>query len=174
MLLRLQQWQARARERGAVSVEFALIFFFLFLPTTFALIYGGIAFAKKINVTQSARDTARYGATYDITAAGGQQKWLDAVLSAAQASAGPANDPMGGYDYICVGYVDNTTSASTSFYETAANSMKTGTCPNFPTISNAKVVQVGIERSSKFFFLFANPTVQLQSVSSTPYEGSAP
>lgn len=174
MLLRLQQWQARARERGAVSVEFALIFFFLFLPTTFALIYGGIAFAKKINVTQAAREASRYGATYDVTGAGGRQAWLDAVLAAAQTSAGSVNDPMGGYDYICVGYVDNTTGTPTSFYETAKGSMQTGTCPHFPSIANSKVVQVGIERSSKFFFLFADPTVTLQSVSSTPYEERSP
>lgn len=186
MLLRLHRWQARARERGAVSVEFALIFFFLFLPTTFALIYGGLAFSKQLNVTQAAREASRYGSTYNASGVTpGTSAWLNAVLTSAEQAAGPANDPMGGFDYICVAYVVTDSSGSvvtgssnyiearrTNGATVSPGSITAGACPTWsaPKIASTTYVQVGIQRASQFFFVLANPSLSLDSVSTTPFE----
>jgi hypothetical protein len=51
-----------------------------------------------------------------------------------------------------------------------------GACPttNAAAIASTEYVQVAVSRKSQFFALFINPTIDLDSVSVTPYEGDTP
>ncbi len=173
---------------GAAAVEFALLFP-IFMILALGMIAGGIAFSKQINVTQAAREASRYGATYDVAVAGGLSPWLTAVRDAASEATGGADDPLGGYDYVCVAYVVTTTTAGvvevdiskSSHLITARkpadpsifeNTPGTGACPgvNEALIKDTTYVQTAIARDSDFFVLFINTTLNIDSVSVTPYE----
>ena len=168
-------------ERGASSVEFALLFP-IFAVLVFGTISAGIAFSRQINITQAAREASRYGSTYDITTPSlGIDNWLTAVGTAVDQSAGPKASPLGGYDYYCVAYVftDNTGNpdATKSKYKDSDGGTGAGACPGTTrkaVIVNTEYVQVAIARKTSFFMIFANPTLQLNAVSYTPYEGSTP
>lgn len=174
------------RERGdsgAAAVEFALLFP-IFMILALGIINGGLAFSRQINVTQAAREASRYGATYDIKAAGGTTAWLTAVDNAVTQSAGSAANPIGGYDYRCVAIIvrsaDGTVNTAQTAYEengggvvaNSATGCPTTTTPNLGPYS--KVVQVVLSRDVQFFVLFINPTLHLGAVSTTPYEGALP
>jgi Flp pilus assembly pilin Flp len=168
-----------ARESGAAAVEFALLFP-VFMVMAMGIIATGVAFSKQINVTQAAREASRYGATYDYQAAGiSLDAWLMAVDKAARQAAGASNDPMGGYDYRCVALVTTDPTgavvSSKSRYMVNGGTSAPGSCPEAKSapISSTDYVQVAIYRKSQFFALFINPTIKLDSVSITPYEGKA-
>lgn len=167
-------------DSGAAAVEFALLFP-IFMILAMGLIAAGTAFSRQINVTQAVRESSRYGATYDITAAGGTANWLIAVDQAVLESVGAVDNPLGGYNYRCVaiivrdgaGAVDATRSAyredGVNFLNTNKGCPRTAT-PNFGP--GSKVVQTVLQRRIKFVALFINPTIDLNAVSSTPYEGT--
>ncbi len=179
--------RAGGNDGGASAVEFALIFP-VFMVLALGTIAAGVAFSKQLNVTQAAREASRYGATLDyqnqpnppgMTVA----QWLDAVDAAATSAAGSANDPIGGYDYRCVALVTTDSAgavvaAKSNYKETigsAASTYGTGACPSTTAapIASTDYVQVAIYRNTSFFALFFNPTIKLDSVSTTPYEGKA-
>lgn len=179
----MKAFRRKRGDEGAAAVEFALLFP-IFMVLALGIIYGGLAFSRQINVTQSAREASRYGATYDIPTAGGITSWLTAVDNALQQTAGNAANPIGGYDYRCVAIVVRTAAgvvdtARTAYKEnggTAVTNSSSG-CPTVstPNLGNSsKAVQVVLSRDSRFFVLFANPLLQLDAVSTTPYEGSLP
>ena len=170
-------------DRGAAAVEFALLFP-VFMTLAMGLIAAGTAFSRQINVTQAAREASRYGATYDFQAqspAMTLDQWLVAVDTAVTESAGNPDDPMGGYDYRCVALVSidssgNVVTGKSKYLEhvgTAPATTGSGACPSTKTakFKTSDYVQVAMYRKSSFFVLFANPTVKLDSVSVTPYEG---
>ena len=166
-------------DAGASAVEFALLFP-IFMVLAMGIIAAGTAFSKQINVTQAAREASRYGATYDYQAASLTiDQWLTAVDTAARGAAGDPNDPIGGYDYRCVALV--TTDAAGSVVSAKSRHMENGgasaagSCPTAaaPNIPSTDYVQVVMYRKSQFFALFINPTIKLDSVSVTPYEGKA-
>jgi Flp pilus assembly protein TadG len=169
------------QDDGAAAVEFALLFP-IFMILALGLINGGIAFSRQINATQSVREASRYGATYDVVAAGGMSSWLTAVDSALMTSAGNAANPIGGYDYRCVALIvrDNTGAIDPgrSAYKVDGGGVVTGTgCPSVSTPNlgaGSKVVQTVLSRDVKFFVLFISPTLHLDGVSTTPYEGALP
>lgn len=170
------------REDGAAAVEFALLFP-IFMVLVMGTIAAGTAFSRHINITQAAREASRFGATLDIPTAGGLGAWLTAVDNAAQGAAGDANNPMGGYTHRCVAYVRTTTSALgvTTIDTTNSRHLQdgvaaTGPCPNTaaPLIASTDYVQVVFQRETSFFVLFANPTLDLDARSVTPYEGDVP
>lgn len=173
--------RARGDDSGASAVEFALIFP-VFMTMVLGTIAAGTAFSKQINVTQAAREASRYGATYDIkaTPGGTVTAWLSAVDQASTASAGAANNPIGGYDYRCVAYI--TTDAAGAAIPTSSKhsenggAVTDGACPGTrpALIPSTDYVQVALARNSSFFILFANPTIQLDGLSYTPYEPKAP
>jgi Flp pilus assembly protein TadG len=179
----------RARgDNGAAAVEFALLFP-IFMILALGIINGGLAFSRQINVTQAAREASRYGSSYDIQGITGQTSmqgrqdvWLDAVDSAVQQAAGSAANPVAGYDYRCVAIVriksDLTVDTSVSRYrETIGNAASTranNACPSTTPagIAGATYAQVVLSRNVQFFVLFINPTLHLDAVSVTPYEGT--
>lgn len=167
-------------DAGASAVEFALLFP-VFMVMVMGTISAGTAFSKQINVTQAAREASRYGATYDYQAdpSNTLDNWLTDVDQAATEAAGNATDPIGGYDYRCVALVttDGVGAVVTtkSRHRVNGGTPTAGACPGArtPVIRSTDYVQVAIYRNSKFFVLFANPTIKLDSVSVTPYEGEA-
>lgn len=180
----------RRDESGAAAVEFALLFP-IFMILTMGIINGGLAFSRQINVTQSAREASRFGGSYDIAGIGGgagtltarEDTWLDAVDTAVQQSAGNAANPIGGYDYRCVAIVRMNsagTAVDTSvsrYKETNGSSSATrgnNACPSTTpaAIGGATYAQVVLSRDVKFFVVFINPTLHLDAVSVTPYEGT--
>ena len=137
-------------------------------------------------MTQAAREASRFGSTLDYQAQVPTMtinQWLDAVDSAATQSAGSANDPIGGYDYRCVALVttdasSNVVAAKSNYKQTIGSGSPTygtGSCPttDWAHIANTDYVQVAMYRNSSLFALFFNPTIKLDSVSTTPYEGKA-
>jgi Flp pilus assembly protein TadG len=175
--------RSRDRDSGAAAVEFALLFP-IFMILALGIINGGLAFSRQINVTQSAREASRFGATNDIVTAGGIASWLTSVDKAVTESAGNAADPIGGYDYRCVAIIvrDNTGAIDTAHtaYKVDGGSAVTGSSTGCPTATTpnlgagSKVVQVALLRNIQFFVLFINPTLGLDSISTTPYEGRLP
>jgi Flp pilus assembly protein TadG len=174
----------RARgDEGAAAVEFALLFP-IFMILAMGTITAGTAFSRQINVTQAAREASRYGSTYDIVAAGGMTQWLTAVDNALVQSVGNAANPIAGYDYRCVAIVVRTTAGTIDTARTAykvnggsaVTNAGTG-CPSVTTPNfggGSKIVQTVLSRDVKFFVVFANPTLHLDGVSTTPYEQSLP
>jgi len=171
-----------APDDGAAAVEFALLFP-VFIVLAMGTMAAGTAYSKQINVTQAAREASRYGATYDMTepTLGGIDGWLAAVDSAAVESAGDANSPIGGFDYRCVAYVTTDSSGdvdtSKSRYSENGGAATNGACPGGTqdaAIPDTDYVQVALARKTSFFVIFANPTLQLDGLSFTPYEAKAP
>jgi Flp pilus assembly protein TadG len=185
--------RTRREDDGAAAVEFALLFP-IFMVLAMGLIATGTAFSRQINVTQAAREASRYGATYDIAATGPGgvggtlTTWLTTVDSAVctavnngnACSAAQASNPLAGYDYRCVAFVTVTDSATpavdtahSGYRENGGASSGSGSCPaaTAALIRNARYVQVVLSRDVKFNILFAAPTLHLDAVSTSPYEG---
>jgi len=163
-----------------VAVEFALLFP-IFMVLALGMIAGGTAYSREINLTQSVREGSRFGATVG-GATTNANTWLDTVDSGLVQASGNPNDPLGGYTYRCVAYVETDAfgvATSVSFRrEDGATSTPatTGSCPGaaISDLKSAKFVQVVLKRPTEFFVLVANPTLQLDALSTTPYEGVTP
>lgn len=177
----VRRFRRHSDDSGAAAVEFALLFP-IFMVLALGIINGGLAFSRQINVTQAAREASRYGATYDIQAAGGLANWLTAVDGSVQQSAGNAANPIGGYDYRCVGLVVRdgvgaVVTAKTAYKENGGTAVTGSSCPSVATPNlgpGSKAVQVVLSRDVQFFVLFINPKLQLDATSNTPYEGRLP
>ena len=73
-------------DRGASLVEFALVLP-LILMLVLGLVTAGIAYNEKITLTHSAREAARFGATFPVSNAASLEAWLAAVEARAVADA---------------------------------------------------------------------------------------
>jgi Flp pilus assembly protein TadG len=184
----LRHFRRRQGDEGAAAVEFALLFP-IFMILAMGTIAVGTAFSRQINVTQAAREASRFGATYDVVAAGGLSSWLTAVDGAMcravnngnACSSQQASNPLAGYDYRCVALITRTSVGAIDPARTASmengGSPVTGSttvCGNTITVPNlgnsSKVVVTVLSRDVKYFVIFANPTLHLDAVSTTPYE----
>jgi len=184
----VRHFRRSGQDDGAAAVEFALLFP-IFMILALGIITAGTAFSRQINVTQAAREASRYGATRDIATitndscnfmpvATPQQRldcWLTNVDQAATTAVGAANNPVGGYDDLCVALVvtdsaGNATSASRHLNH--GGTATSGACTNTSTaaIPNTTYVQVVLLRYVQFFVLFINPKIHVDAVSTTPYE----
>lgn len=161
-------------------MEFALLFP-IFMILAMGLMAAGTAFSRQINVTQAAREASRYGATVDISTQPGATQtnrtdaWLAKVDAAAAAAVGGANNPIGGYDQMCVALVITDSAGNAiggSRYLNHASTAANGACPSTATaaIPSTTYVQVVFLRKVQFFALFINPTIHVDAVSTTPYE----
>jgi Flp pilus assembly protein TadG len=184
----VRHFRRSGQDDGAAAVEFALLFP-VFMILALGIINGGLAFSRQINVTQAVREASRFGGSYDISGINGgsgtltarEDIWLTAVDTAVQQAAGNAANPIGGYDYRCVAIVQTVSGVVTSSVSryrevngSAGPTSNSGACPSVATSSlppNATFAQVVLSRDSKFFVLFLNPTLHLDGVSVTPYEG---
>jgi hypothetical protein len=104
-------------ERGVALVEFALVFP-VFMTLVLGMFYGGLAYNRKITMTNAAREAARYGATLNPAglpflpdpagapgSSHGLDTWLYRVADVVQQNA--EDDLNTGTDglRICVGFV---------------------------------------------------------------------
>jgi Flp pilus assembly protein TadG len=184
----LRHFRRHRGDEGAAAVEFALLFP-IFMILAMGTIAVGTAFSRQLNVTQAAREASRYGATYDVTAAGGLASWLTAVDGAMcravnngnACSSSQASNPLAGYDYRCVALITRNSAGAIDPARTASmqdgGSPVTGSttvCGNTITVPNlgnsSRVVVTVLNRDVKFNILIASPTLHVDAVSTTPYE----
>jgi Flp pilus assembly protein TadG len=172
-----RSWSARRRdESGAAAVEFALIFP-IFALLAFGTIAAGFAFARQINITQAAREASRYGSTLSIKAShqtgtvndGTISTWLAKVDAAAVGAAG--TNLFSGLTSRCVAYVD-VNNGSATFHSSNGGAATAGVCPG-TSAGDAGLpvyVQVVLLRDTDFNLIVTDPTISLESISTTPFE----
>ena len=99
--------RARARARGdagASLVEFALVLP-LFMMLLLGMFTGGLAYSRKLAVSQATREGARYGATLPLSAESTLDLWLQRESDVAVASSdGDLSTSASGMQ-VCVAYV---------------------------------------------------------------------
>lgn len=160
----------RASERGAALVEFALVLP-IFVSLLMGLVTGGIAYNKKIAVTDSVRGAARYGATL----ADGST-WAPSVrdrLVQLSASELTTSD-------VCVELIrgGSTPVVTRSWYAAAANTScpsTFGTPPSTPTVAAGYcVVKVWGMKEAKLQAVLFNSDLRLKAGSVAAYERGNP
>ena len=92
------------RQEGASAVEFALVAILLFM-VVFGMISGGIAFTRKIALTDAAREGVRYAATLPIGNGTVPDAWLDEIAARVMESASGNLAETWDGQYICVAYI---------------------------------------------------------------------
>ena len=102
-LLRTTRRSAR-REDGASAVEFALVAVLLFM-VVFGMISGGLAYNRKIALTDAAREGVRFGATLPVGTAGVPDAWFEAIATRVMDSASGNLAETWDDQYICVAYI---------------------------------------------------------------------
>ncbi|MFP5377848.1 MAG: TadE/TadG family type IV pilus assembly protein [Acidimicrobiia bacterium] len=182
-------------ERGAALVEFALILP-LFLTLVLGMFSGGLAYSRKITLTNAAREGARYGATLapstvlpPSATCCGIDYWVTKVADAVEQNAeGDLDAGVDGRE-ICVAYVYpaadanpsnvdaihrekshmvvRTTSDTTSFGPTARCIANDGLG------TNDRRVQVTVQRGSEIQLLFVSYDVTLTAQSVTRFEATS-
>jgi TadE-like protein len=159
----------RDPDGGAAAVEFALL-----VPVFFVLVFGmisaGLALSRQIHLTQAAREASRYGATLSFPGAGGAvQDWLGRVSAAATQAGGPSDDPLGGFDYVCVAYVEP---SGTQLRQVDSALPESGTCIPPESALGPAYVQVVLRRDTTFNAIVFAPTITLTGSSVAPFEGA--
>lgn len=151
-------------DRGAAAIEFALVFP-LFVMLTFGMISAGFAFYYDIQLTQAARDAARFGSTYDL------QNDLDAGLAymaeiaASQAGWSGVDGVPNDGSLVCVAYIGPTINKSLA-YPGAVSS----TAPCFDEGQPPPKVQVRIVRPSQLNAVLFSWNLNLASRAVIPHE----
>src|SRR5688572_884331 len=94
----------RASERGSMLVEFAII-----LPILGALLIGmlsgGLAYSRKLSLTNGAREGARFGATLPVQPGQNINDWLDQVNTVAVGAVDDTLPNNASGRFVCVAYV---------------------------------------------------------------------
>lgn len=97
-------WRTRRDDAGASLVEFALVLP-LFMMLLLGMFTGGLAYSRKLAVTQATREGARYGATLPLSAEPTVDLWLQRVSDVAVASSDGELSPSVTGMQVCVAYV---------------------------------------------------------------------
>jgi Flp pilus assembly protein TadG len=151
----------RARsDSGASAVEFALILP-LFLILVFGTISAGFGFERWINVTQAARETSRFAATYPVPVTG-MNDWFTKINSVAVEAAGIDTTKPSSY-FICIRFVNDAGPALTPATEmrTYGTLSTAGSSCTGSTNNGDNRVEVVIQRSIDFNLLIAPPNVTI-------------
>lgn len=183
---RSSQREDGGAQRGAALLEFSLV-----LPVLLVLMLGIVTTGSALNRTNSlnnaARESARYGATLP---ADNLVKWLNLVATVAQNSAtGDLDDGVRGRT-ICVSYVypngtapsvdddDDVSMAMTTDHTATLTVDETGTktyaigspCYADGRTPDERRVQVFVERDVELNFVFTQPEVTIDSMSTARFE----
>jgi Flp pilus assembly protein TadG len=160
----------RASERGAALVEFALILPIV-VSLLMGLVTGGLAYNKKIAITDAVRGAARYGATLaDSSTYAASVRDRLVQLSASELSASDVCVQLirGGSPNVIV----------RSWYASAANTScpsTFGTAPTTPTVSDGYcVVKVWGMKEAKLQAVFFNSDLRLKAGSVAAFERGTP
>lgn len=157
----------RRRDDGASAVEFALLFP-LFIMLAIGTISFGFAFERWITVTQAARETSRFAATYPMPATG-VSDWLANVTAVAKEAADiDGSTPQGDY-FVCVRFVNRIGPAPTpATVSSSAGTLAGATCPTQSTSAlpdNAAEVTVIRKVGLEWVLGSADVTVSGENVS---------
>lgn len=161
----------RGADSGAAAVEFALLFP-LFLAIVFGIIDMGFGFNQKINLTQAARETSRYGATLSLNASavppavvGTPDTWLQKVMTVALSSGGSDLDSSRSGRFVCVAYIVGGTQRKAVVTTSNTPTISTGTCGLSTTRTDDRIeVQMRSDTLVDFLFLGGKITVGGSSV----------
>lgn len=157
-------------ERGAALVEFALILPVI-VSLLLGLVTGGLAYNKKIALTDAVRGAARYGATLNDSptfATSVRDRLVE--LSATELTG----------SNVCVELVraGSPNTVVRSWYAGAGNTAcpsTFGTPPATPTVNEGYcVVKVWGEKDAKLQAVFVNSDLHLKAGSVAAYERGAP
>jgi hypothetical protein len=171
-------------EAGVALAEFALIAPLLFM-LLLGMVTAGLAYNKKLAITNGAREGSRYGATLPVTSStctsggGTLDCWLSQVADvAASASEGNLGSAVSSRE-ICVAYVypagvatnDHTrklvrTSGGDAFTDGSS-------CFSDGRPTSERRVQVVTKREAEIDFLIGSAKPTLRSESVTKFEGVA-
>ena len=169
----------RRNDRGASAVEFALLAP-LFFMLTFGLITGAIMLNRQNNLTHSAREGARYGATLPVDqfnascGAGSGTCWANHVRDLALERAfGEIDLAQTGHE-ICVSLVEGDPAAVVSIggsgtYRTAGG---TGPCYTDTGTDGARRVQISVRRPDAINAIFFRMSIPLSSEAAARHESS--
>ena len=171
--------------RGATIIEFAIV-----VPLLLALLNGivtvGIAFNRRLAVTNGVREGSRYGATLSVAAAGASSScstttimdcWLTQVANIVQqASEGQLGASTTGRE-ICVAYVyPNGTQATDSTRRLvrtgSGDVISSGTCFTDGRPASERRVQVRGARPAELQWVFASTHITLTGEAVTRFEAT--
>lgn len=152
-------------ERGAVMVEFALVFpllMLLFLGT----ITSGLAFDRSQSLAHSAREASRFAATLPVPA-GGTTEWLDEVAAAAVDNADGNLAATSPGQYLCVALIRDSGTHRRLEISGVVN-YDQARC--FDDAVDGRRVQVVSQREATIELMTYTPTVTLTKRASARYE----
>jgi Flp pilus assembly protein TadG len=156
-------------DTGASLVEFALVLP-LFMMVLLGMFTGGIAYNRKLAVTQATREGARYGATLPLAAEATVDLWLSRVANVVVASAdGELQSTTPGMQ-VCVSYVPGSGTPRRVQITGSTTTYSDATCFTDSRGSEARVQVVG-SRTSKFEALVWSQDVALTSHAVSRFEG---
>ena len=160
-------------ETGASLVEFALVLP-VFMMLLLGMFTGGLAYNRRLAVTQAAREGARYGATLPVT--GPPNTWLDTVADVVVRSADGELDDVTAGRFICVALISGGTATnraatgSAVSYNTGFPGVPAGACFDDGRPLTEPRVQVVASRTSEFEALVFTRSLNLKSQAVSRYE----
>ena len=183
ILIRLRRFLTPGTgERGAAAVEFALVLP-VFLMLVFGMFTGGIAYNQKQQISHSAREGARYGATIpqDQFGPGNGAGWATSVKDVTVGRSEGDLSVTGAT--VCVALVSGTAgtvvSGATPYYYNGtfpygASSGSAARCFDDSASNDASTrVQVVVGRPGSISAIFVNINVTLTSKGISKYEVQA-
>lgn len=157
-------------DSGASLVEFALVLP-LFMMVLLGMFTGGLAYSRKLAVTQATREGARYGATLPLTAEPTVDQWLSRVASVAVSSSDGELSATAPGMQLCVAYVPGSGTPRSVQIVGSATSYSDATCFIDGRGSEARVQVVGA-RSSKLEALVWSEDLAITSHAVSRFEAS--
>ena len=156
-------------ERGAVLVEFAFVLPLLMMIVV-GMFTGGLAWNRKLAVTNGVREGSRFGATLSVATstctsgtAGTVDCWLSEVADATQSSSENELSSTVTTRSICVAYLSTTTTRSMT--RTSTGDVYANTTCFTDSRTDARVQVLGTRSTTVEFILFTvTPTLTSQAV----------
>ena len=156
-------------DRGAVLVEFAFVLPLLMM-SLLGIFTGGLAWNRKLAVTNGVREGSRFGATLSVATstctsgtAGTVDCWLSEVADVTQSSSENELGSSVATHSICVAYLSTTTTRSVT-RSSSGDSYNNTTCFT-DSRTDARVQVTGSRSTSVEFILFSlTPTITSQAV----------
>lgn len=163
-------------------VELALVIV-IFVMIVLGALTGGLAYNRKITLTDASRVAARYGTThampttYSANCSTGTpssslgQFLVDVACDAIDNAQGELNENTSGRT-ICVTYSDLGTETMLEWGATNSGTPTSGSCPGvaFSPSSTDKEVEVVVQRTANFDIVVWSQTLTLQSQAFGRYE----
>ncbi|HVM08422.1 MAG TPA: TadE family protein [Acidimicrobiales bacterium] len=164
------RFAARGRgESGASLVEFALVLPVFFM-VVLGLFTGGLAYTRRLAITDAVRESARYGATLPLSTEATLDAWLQRVGSVVVATADGELDPGESGSRICIAYVPGSgTARRMERVGTASPVFTNGDCFSDGRSGESRVQVIG-RRTSRFELLVWSDDLNLSSEAVARFE----